>query len=108
MTPDYTKFLLLAALGDVVIAFALAVIASQLLRRFLRRLLERHRDVARQLMEPEDGRIQRLHAYLRARESRHLNDPRAHAMAFGAYVCVLLALFLIVLAVLSLLAAPFF
>ncbi len=108
MAADHTRLLLFAPLGDMVIAFALAVIASQLLRRFIRRLLERHRDVALHLMEPEEGRVQRLHAYLRARESRRLNDPTAHAFAFGAYICAWMALILIALAALSLLAAPFF
>ena len=102
---DPTRLLLFAALGDVLLAAVLAFIASILLRRFMARLLERHRDTARHLIDPPEGRMQRLHAYLRARESRHLNDSRAHALAFGAYVCVWCVLILLVLAPLTLVAA---
>lgn len=108
MGADTSQILLFAALVDVVLAVALAVSAAYLLRRFMARLVERHRDVARNLMEPAEGRGHRLYAYLKARESRKLNDSRAHAFAFGAYVCVWMALFVLVLAALSLIAAPFF
>ena len=105
MAPDYTRLLLFAALGDVVLALLLAFAAALLLRRFMARLVERHRDVALRLIEPAEGRIQRLHAYLKGRESRQLNDPQAHAFAFGAYVCVWCVLILLALAPLTLVAA---
>ncbi len=102
---DRSGLLLLAAIGDLAIAGLLAVIATLLLRRFMTRLAERHRDVARRLVEPADGRGRRLYAYLSTRESRQLNDPRAHALAFGAYVCAWIAMLLLMLAALTLLAA---
>lgn len=105
MAVDPTRALLLAALGDIVLAVVLALTAALLLRRFMARLVERHRDVALRLIEPPEGRIQRLHAYLKGRESRHLNDPRAHALAFAAYVCAWCVLFLLALAPLTLVAA---
>lgn len=108
MPADPTRLLLVAAIADMIIAAGLAVCAAFLLRRFMTRLVEHHRDVARELMEPAEGRGHRLYVYLKARESRRLNDPRAHALAFGAYVCVWVALLMLVLAVLSLIAAPFF
>lgn len=105
MATDYTRILLLAALGNVVLAAVLAMTAAMLLRRFMGRLVERHRAVALQLIEPAEGRAHRLYAYLKARESRQLNDPRAHALAFGAYVCAWCVFFLLVLAPLTLVAA---
>lgn len=105
MAIDYTRTLLLAALGDVVLAVILAVIAAVLLRRFMARLVERHREVAVRLIGSPEGRMQRLHAYLKARESRQLNDPKAHALAFGAYVCVWCVLVLLVLAPVTLIVA---
>ena len=108
MAADTSRLLLYAAMADLVIAVALAVLAAYLLRRFISRLVECHLEVARELTEPAEGRVYRLYAYLKARESRSLNDPRAHAFAFGAYLCVWLALFVLVLAALSLIAAPFF
>jgi hypothetical protein len=105
MAVDYTRPLLLAALGDVVLALVLAVVAAMLLRRFMARLVERHREVALYLIEPPEGRMQRLHAYLKARESRKLNDPKAHALAFGAYVCVWCVMILLVLAPITVIVA---
>lgn len=105
---DRTGLLLLAALGDLAVAAALAVVATLLLRRFMLRLTERHPQVARQLIEPATGRGQRLYEYLKGRESRRLHDPRAHSLAFGAYVCAWIALFLLVLAALTLAAALIF
>lgn len=105
---DRTGLLLLAALGDLALAAALAVVAALLLRRFMLRLAERHPQVARQLIEPVEGRSQRLYQYLKGRESRRLHDPRAHSLAFGAYVCTWIALFLLALAALTLAAALIF
>ncbi len=102
---DRSQLLLFAALGDLVFAAIFAMAAALLLRRFLARLAERHPKVALHLIEPVAGRAQRLHAYLKARESRHLNDPRTHALAFGAYVCAWCVLFLLLLAPPTLLAA---
>jgi len=107
-SPDYTRLLLFAVLGDLVLAAMLAMTAAMLLRRFMGRLVERHRAVALQLIEPAEGRIQRLYVYLKARKSRHLNDPPAHALAFGAYVCVWCVLVLLALAPLTLIAALLF
>ncbi len=102
---DPSRMLLWVALGDVALAVVLAVIASILLRRFMGRLVEHHRDVALRLIDPPEGRLQRLHAYLKANESRQLNDPKAHAFAYAAYVCVWCVLILLVLAPLTLIAA---
>jgi K+-transporting ATPase A subunit len=105
MAVDHTRLLLLTALGDIVLALVLAIVAALLLRRFMARLVERHRTVALRLIEPPEGRMQRLHAYLKARESRQLNDPKAHALAFGAYVCVWFVMILLVLAPITAIAA---
>ena len=105
MAADYSRLLLFAALGDVVLAALLALTAALLLRRFMGQLVERHRAVALRLIEPAEGRAHRLYAYLKGRESRLLNDPRAHALAFGAYVCAWCVLFLLALAPLTLIAA---
>ena len=100
MATDYSRLLLFAALGDVVLAALLALTAALLLRRFMGQLVERHRAVALRLIEPAEGRAHRLYTYLKGRESRLLNDPRAHALAFAW--CVL---FLLALAPLTLIAA---
>ena len=105
---DRTGLLLLAAIGDLAIAAVLAVIATLLLRAFMTRLAERHPLTARELIEPEAGRGKRLYGYLKARRSRELHDPRAHALAFSAYLCAWLALGLIILAGMSLLASLLF
>ncbi|MBI2399356.1 MAG: hypothetical protein HYV17_16340 [Xanthomonadales bacterium] len=105
---DPSPLLLRVALGDLVLALLLAVTASLLLRAFLLRLVERHRKVAMQLLEPVQGRGLRLYAYLKSRASRHLNDPRAHALAFSAYLCVIFAALLAGLSVLTLAAALLF
>ena len=102
---DRTGLLLLAAIGDLAIAAALAVVATLLLRNFMSRLAERHPRTARELIEPEAGRGKRLYEYLKARRSRELHDPRAHALAFSAYLCAWFALALIILAGLSLIAS---
>ncbi len=106
--PDYSKLLLLTVLGNLALAALLAMTAALLLRRFMSRLVERHRAVALRLIEPAEGRIQRLYDYLKTRESRNLNDARAHALAFAAYVCVWCVLFLLALAPLALIAALIF
>lgn len=102
---DRSGLLLWAALGDLAMAVVLAVIAAILLRRFMSRLADRHRAVALALIEPVAGRGQRLYEYLKDRRSRELHDPRAHALAFSAYLCALLSLFLIALAFISLVAS---
>lgn len=102
---DRQDLLLFAALGDLAIAALLAVVATLLLRRFMSRLADRHPKVALALIEPVAGRGQRLYAYLKARKSRELDDPRAHALAFAAYLCALLALVMIMLALASLIAS---
>lgn len=104
-TLDRTGLLLLAAIGDLAIAALLAVVATVLLGRFMSRLAERHSRVARELIEPAAGRGQRLYAYLKARRWRELHDPRAHALAFSAYLCAWLALSLVALSGLSLIAS---
>jgi hypothetical protein len=101
---DRTGLLLLAALGDLALAAVLAVVATLLLRRFMTRLAERHPQVAKHLIEPAEGRGRRLYGYLKARESRLLHDPRAHGLAFSAYVCAWIALFLLILAAATLVA----
>lgn len=102
---DRSDLLLLAALGDLAMAVLLAVLAALLLRRFMLRLADRHRAVALALIEPVAGRSQRLYEYLKARRSRELHDPRAHALAFSAYLCALFSLILIALAFVSLVAS---
>jgi len=102
---NHWNLLGIVAIGDVVIAAILIVAAAALLRSFLRRLVERHPHTARELFEPAQGLGLRLYEYLKARRSRELNDPRAHALAFSAYVCVLLGLLLVGLAVLTLIAS---
>ena len=105
---DNSGLLLRAALGDLAVAAILAVAAALLLRRFLARLVERHPKVAKMLIEPDAGRGQRLYLYLKARRSRELNDPRAHALAFTAYLCAVLTLILIALAIASVITSFLF
>lgn len=94
-----------AAVGDLAVALLLALITAYLLRRFLMRLAERHKAVAQQLLAPGSDRADRLYQFIKARESRRLKDPFAHALAYSAWVCGWSAAFLLFLAGATVVAA---